>query len=82
MEKFEVVGWRNVSFKAQDGAQIDGINLYLKGDAISHDGDGNVYHREFVSVSRCVDCKYKPSLGQIVVINYNRYGKIAGISVA
>lgn len=82
MERFEVVGWRNVSFKAQDGAQIDGITLYLKGNSISHDGEGFVYHRQFVPSSRFVDWKYKPAVGQVVVFVYNRYGKIAGISVA
>lgn len=82
MEKYEVVGWRNVSFKSQDGAQIDGITLYLKGNPISHDGEGFVYLREFVSLSRCVDCKYQPAVGQVVTFVFNRYGKIAGISVA
>lgn len=82
MEKFEVVGWRSVSFKAQDGTLIDGITLYLKGNAISHDGAGFVYLREFISSARCVDCKYKPAVGQVVTLVYNRYGKIAGISVA
>ncbi len=78
MEKWKVVGWRNVNFKDPSrGNQVNGISLFL-----ARPGEGNVVGLEtqklFIS-SEYVD--YTPVENQMIGINYNRYGKVQSIEV-
>lgn len=78
MEKWKVVGWRNVNFQdPARGNQVSGTSLFL-----ARPGEGKVVGLEtqklFIS-SEYVD--YTPVENQMIGINYNRYGKVQSIEV-
>lgn len=79
MEKWKVVGWRDVDFKDQSsGKQVAGTSLFL-----ARPGEGDKIHglevqKLFIS-REYVD--YKPVENQMIGINFNRYGKVQSIEV-
>lgn len=74
----EVAGFRKTSFTANDGSVISGTTLYVTyGDS---NVNGVVCDRVFVSAARLGS--YDPQLGDVVNLDYNRYGKINSVSLA
>ncbi len=75
MEKWKVVGWREVDFKDNSGKQVTGTSLFL-----ARPGEGNIHGLEvsklFIS-KEYVD--YTPIENQMIGINFNRYGKVQSI---
>lgn len=79
MEKWKVVGWRDVDFKdQQSGKQVTGITLFLAREPEDKKIHGLEVQKIFVS-SEYVN--YKPVENQMIGINYNRYGKVSSIEV-
>lgn len=76
----KVIGFRRSTFKGKDGADVSGVNLYLtepngKGEGLSCD-------RVYVLDKYLSACGYVPKLGDEVRLEYNRYGKCAGVHLA
>lgn len=77
MEKWQVVGWRDVDFKDQQtGRQVSGTSLFL----VRTPEDPKVVGLE---VSKIFLAKgyvdYTPIKDQKIGINFNRYGKVQSI---
>ena len=77
MEKWKVVGFRNVDFKDSQGVQVSGYRLYLAREPEVKNIFGLETHALFINKAS-VD--YVPVENQMIVINYNRYGKVSSIS--
>ena len=78
MEKWKVVGWRDVDFKDQSsGKQVAGTSLFL-----ARPGEGNIHGLEVqkLFISREY-VNYVPVENQMIGINFNRYGKVQSIEV-
>lgn len=75
---YEVIGYRNSSFKSSEGNTISGMTFYLTC------GDSNVIgvvaDRVFVSANKLNG--YAPNLGDVVDVEYNKYGKVNGIKLS
>lgn len=69
---FELVGYRHKSFKAGDGSEITGYDLYLEGT--DPYVNGKTVERIFASDRKCEG--YIPVLGDEIDLQYNRYGKL------
>lgn len=75
-EMITIVGYRDVNFTDDSGKQVDGRSYYYTAGA---DGVvGVTAGKLFVSARNLADMKYKPSVGDEVVVFYNRYGKPSG----
>lgn len=76
MDECIVVGKRVVDFEAKDGMRIQGFTLYVQRN--DPNVEGYVTEKLFVRSSNLG--KYVPSLGDVVVPIFNRYGKVAGLN--
>lgn len=79
-----IVGLKSVSFKAQDGTQIEGYNFYLGSDVDPGKGVGLETEKIFVTRRKIADllavCPNAADLLELpVVVFYNRYGKVERI---
>lgn len=76
MEKWKVVGFRNVDFKDSEGRQVTGYRLFLAREPENKNIFGLETCALFVSKAN-VD--YVPVENQMVIIGYNRYGKVSSV---
>ena len=76
----KVIGFRKSSFKGNDGTEVSGVNLYLTEPADK--GEGLSCERVYVLDKYLNACGYVPKLGDAVRLEYNRYGKCAGVHLA
>lgn len=75
---YEVIGYRNSSFKSADGNTISGVTMYLTtGDSYV---TGVVAERVFVSTNKLNG--YAPQLNDVVDVEYNKYGKVNSVKLA
>lgn len=76
MEKWKVVGWRDVNFTdQQNGKQVIGVSLFL-----ARPGGNGVHGLEVMKLFyNPAYVEYPPVENQMVIITYNRYGKVASI---
>lgn len=72
---YDVIGYRNSSFKSSDGNTISGVTMYLTYSDSSV--TGLVADRVFISTNKLNG--YVPQLGDVVDVEYNKYGKVHGI---
>lgn len=77
-EKVHIVGFRNVSFKDENGRQIEGYTLYWQQEPSDDKVTGVIAGKQFIS-SQYVD--YVPCVGDTVIFRYNKYGKIGAVEV-
>lgn len=73
----KVIGFRKSSFKGDSGDQLSGVNLYVSFPL--DNGEGNGAERVFLLDRRLAECGYVPKLGDEVRVEYNRFGKAAGV---
>lgn len=79
----EVIGKKDVSFKAKDGSNVVGLRLYVTDDSIRVD-DGVGCDSLFLSAHLLSVNGFGPAgieVGDHLVITYNKYGKIQQISI-
>ena len=70
---FQVIGKRSAKFKGSQGEDVSGCNFYL---IYSLDkGEGHGTERVFATDSRLVKSGYVPEVGDMVTVQYNRFGK-------
>lgn len=77
-----VIGFRTTSFKGSEGDTISGMNIYVSEALPADKGEGQSADRLFFTMDKLLSCKYSPSLGDEVRVEYNKYGKPAGIYLA
>ena len=77
MEKWQVDGYREVSFTdPKTNKDIEGFTLFLSRPAQDDKLIGRECQKLFIS-SEYVD--YTPTLGEEIMLLYNRYGKVGSI---
>lgn len=76
----KIVGIRPSSFKGDKGEQVSGVNIYLT-EPLEH-GEGLSTERVFLTDGKIANWTYKPRVGDEVRLEYNRFGKCAGMSKA
>lgn len=73
----QVVGYRDSSFKAADGTQINGITIYVTDSDTRVEG---VKTDKFFMSDRVSNrSNYLPKVGDEIEVYYNRYGKLYSI---
>ena len=78
MEVMTVVGKRSVNFTGQDGNPVSGVNLYvLCADPYV---DGQKSDKLFVSDNLRSNLSYFPVVGDEIMVDFNRWGKISNIT--
>lgn len=78
MNKKEIIGCRVSSFVSEDGKKITGMNVWLGARVPSNEGDGYC-SVERVYLSEKILMAYTPVCGDVVIIHYNKYGKVAKV---
>lgn len=78
MEKWKVVGWRNVDFTDPHGRHVSGYTLFLARPATSPDVIGLEVQKLFISKQYV---NYEPVENHMIGISFNRYGKVQSIEV-
>ena len=74
----KIVGIRPSSFKGNDGAEVNGQNIYLTEPL--DNGEGLATDRVFLTNAKLAGWAYKPVVGDEVEISYNRYGRVSGMA--
>lgn len=77
MEKWKVVGYRQVKFTDPQGRHVSGYSLFLARPSQNVDVVGLEVQKIFIS-SEYVD--YTPVENQLINIAFNRYGKVASVT--
>ncbi len=78
MNEMQVVGIRKSSFKGNDGQDVVGFNVYVT--YVMDHVDGVAADRFFVMPTKFVNGVI-PKPGDIVVVYYNRFGKVQSCEV-
>lgn len=77
-EKWYVMGFRPVSFKDEkQNRTIEGYTLFLSREPENDQIQGQECQKLFVS-SQYVT--YQPSVGEEVLLSFNRYGKVSSVT--
>lgn len=75
----EVVGIKRCDFRANDGNQISGYQIFtLK--PIEKNGDGYEAEKLFLSDAKVLGGSVVPCVGDKIEITYNKYGKVDKIT--
>ncbi len=69
----EIIGIRPSSFKAQDGTEVQGSNIYVTYPLEQGTGYGS--ERIYMTQAKLSKMDYKPAVGDEVEVIYNRFGK-------
>ena len=78
MNEMQVVGIQKSSFKGDNGETVTGFNVYMLFD--QRGVDGQAAHRFFVMPCNFVNGVI-PNPGDIVVVYFNRFGKVQSCEV-
>ena len=76
----KIIGIRPSSFTGNDGKEVSGRNIYLMYPLEKGEGFGS--DRVFLTDSKLAGWDYKPTVGDEVNLEYNRYGKCSGMTKA
>lgn len=79
----EVIGIKDVNFKAKDGGTIQGVKLFVTDDSVKVNA-GVACDSLFLSDSLLGKNNLRPGdiqLGDHLGVSYNKYGKIHSVSV-
>lgn len=77
-----VIGIRKSSFKGDNGDTVSGMNIYVSYPIDQDKGSGEACDRLFMTVDKLLEGGYNPQVGDVVNVEYNKYGKPARISLA
>lgn len=80
MELMTIVGFRDMSFKGNDGSQVSGRQFFftMKDDQVT----GLTAGKFFLSAAVLANVGYVPNVGDVVEVYYNRFGKVSHIRLA
>lgn len=73
MDKITVVGLRKVSFKDDNGRQVDGDSIFYT--MVDDRTEGVMAGKMFISRDRAATLNYFPKVGDLVSVFYDRYGR-------
>lgn len=79
----EVIGIKDVNFKAKDGGSVQGVKLYVTDDSVEVNA-GTACDSLFLSDSLLERNELRPGdiqLGDHLNISYNKYGKVQSVSI-
>lgn len=79
----EVIGIKDVNFKAKDGGTVQGVRLFVTDDSVKVNA-GVACEALFLSDKLLDKNNLRPGdiqLGEHLDISYNKYGKICSVSV-
>lgn len=77
MEVMTIVGFRDMSFKGNDGQEVTGRQFFFVMD--DPQVQGQIAGKFFLSAAALATIGYVPAVGDVVVVYYNRYGKVSQI---
>lgn len=75
----KVIGYRKSDFDTKDGNHITGYNLYLSEPL--QKGEGVSGERVYITDKVLEESGYKPHVGDEVRLDYNRFGKVSGVTL-
>lgn len=77
MEVMTIVGYRDMSFKGNDGSDVTGRQFFftMKDPQVQ----GEMAGKFFLSAAALSHIGYIPGVGDEVEVYYNRYGKVSQI---
>lgn len=70
---------RNISFTTKDGTNINGTNIYV--EHLENGVEGCMCEKYFLNGATFSDISSKIKVGDMCVLNFNRYGKVAEIII-
>lgn len=76
----KILGIKNLEFIGKDGKKVEGQNIYC-GELITKGGNGYQTEKFFLSKKKLQDLGAKLEVGDEIEVLYNKYGKVAGISL-
>jgi len=77
----KIVGKRPSGFTTNDGANIEGVTLYLTEEMHTPGAEGCSVERVFLSKQKLASLDFEVSVGQEVNVLYNKFGKVATLTL-
>lgn len=77
----QIIGITDTSFKAKDGAQIDGKTIYVTDPISDKRGTGLSADHFFLSTKKIAALPFTPAVGQNIVVFFNKFGKVATVQL-
>ncbi len=74
----KIIGIRPSSFKGDNGEKVSGQNIYYTYPL--ENGVGCGAERAFITDGKLAQWPYKPTVGDEVNVEYNRYGRVANMT--
>lgn len=72
----KIIGYKRSNFRAEDGKEITGYNIYLGYPLSGDDADGMAaLQKIYFSDRKLAESEYSPCVGDNVEISYNRFKK-------
>lgn len=75
----KIIGIEQLSFKGNDGTQVEGETLYGTETIDPKRGTGERADHFFMSKAKLAALDFTPTLGQTVEVLYNKFGKVAAL---
>ena len=79
MQKYQITGIKDVSFKGKDGNPIIGVNLYLSFPVDPENGKGDETEKYFISENKLPEISSVLEYKSYVNVIFNKYGKVDDI---
>lgn len=76
-----IVGISRTAFTGQDGTPVEGKTFFVTEAIDPKRGEGVSAERFFLSRAKLAALDFSPALGMEVEILYNRFGKVASLSL-
>lgn len=78
----KIVGIKRSNFTTEDKTEITGYNVYCTYPIEKDKGEGFGTDRLYITDRKLQNTGYMPKVGDEIRVEYNRYGKVAGIEKA
>lgn len=77
----KILGIESTSFTSKDGVKISGKTFFVTEPLSPNKGEGSSAERFFMSAAKLAALDFTPAVGQEVTVLYNRFGKVAALSL-
>lgn len=77
----KIIGIEKIRFEAKDGQIISGKRFHTGEDIPADRGTGQATDRFFMSDGKLANLNFEPAVGNVIQIYFNRYGKVASMSL-
>lgn len=78
--KVKLIGFKRMDFKAQDGGNIKGINLYISYPDVANETTGQMCDKVFIKNEDIIAIKLNDFISKDISVEFGMKGKVFSVS--